>query len=257
MWHVAQYERYRDERARPFFDLIGRIPDHAELPVHAVADLGCGAGDLTRTLLERFPEAEVIGVDTSAEMLTAAAERAVPGRLRFERADAASWRAPAPLDVLVSNATLHWLPDHERLLPHLVAQLGPSATLAVQMPDNGAAPSHRLIGEVAAQGPWAERLRAWAPNQVHPLPWYVERLWGLGFEVDAWETTYMHVLSGDDAVLEWVKGTTLRPILRLLDEAGAAAFLDAYGARLRAAYPATGHGTLLPFRRVFFVARRG
>jgi len=256
MWQVAQYERYRDERARPFFDLVGRIPDHAELVVREVADLGCGAGDLTRTLLERFPDAHVVGVDSSAEMLSAAAERAVPGRLEWLQADVGEWISPVPLDVVVSNATLHWVSDHERLLPHLAGLLAPGGTLAVQMPDNSGAPSHTLLVETAASGPWAGALRAWRPNRVQPLHFYVERLWQLGFEVDAWETTYFHILTGENAVLEWVKGTTLRPILALLDEAMRAAFLAAYGERVNAVYPATEHGTLLPFRRVFFVARR-
>lgn len=253
-WDVAQYETYRDERARPFIDLVSRIPNARP---RTVIDLGCGTGELTRGLLDRWPDARIVGVDNSAEMLAAAAPRAVEGRLRFVAGDARSYAADEPVDVLLSNAVLHWVPDHAPLLERLVAQLAPGGTLAVQMPSNFDAASHMLIAETAADGPWAAKLAGAAHHAaVHPLPWYGERLLAAGLEVDAWETVYLHVLRGDDAVLEWVKGTALRPVLALLTAEERPRFLDAYGARLRAAYPRGEHGTLFPFRRMFFVARK-
>jgi trans-aconitate 2-methyltransferase len=253
-WNVAVYEQFASERARPFLDLVGRIPDG---PVRSVVDLGCGTGEMTRLLVERWPEAVVLGVDSSPEMLAAARPRAIPGRLHFEPGDAGRFQPAAPVDVLISNATLHWLPDHERLIPRLAGCVGRGGTLAIQMPGNFDAPSHTLMRAVAADGPWAQALAAvLRPDPVQPLAFYAETLLGLGFSVDAWETTYLHVLHGADPVLAWVRGTALRPVLGALGPDQAAAFVARYAERLRAAYPAGPAGTLFPFRRVFFVARR-
>jgi trans-aconitate 2-methyltransferase len=255
-WNVSEYERFSGERSRPFHDLIARVPPGTAA---SVVDLGCGTGELTRTLCDRFPEAVVLGVDNSPEMLAAARARAIPGKLQFEAGDAGRFRASSPVDVLVSNAALHWVPDHARLVPQLAASVAPGGFLAVQLPASFDAPSHTLLAETAAEAPWADRL---APvlrePPVRPLGFYVEILLGLGFTVDAWETTYVHILGGADPVLGWTRGTALRPVLETLDHDAAEAFLARYAARLRAAYPplATEAGTLFPFRRIFFVARR-
>ena len=251
-WDVAQYETFKDERARPFFDLVGRIRTS---PVRRVVDLGCGTGDLTAHLAERWPDAEVIGIDSSREMLDKATPKA-GGRLRFDRGDVQTWSAAAPHDVIVSNAVLHWVDDHAGLLDRLVAALAPGGSLAVQMPANFDAASHMLLAEVAADGPWADKLDGALAQSVHPLPFYVEKLLDHGLTVDAWETVYVHLLPGDDAVLSWVRGTALRPVLDLLAEHEIAAFTASYANKLRAAYPRGTHGTLFPFRRIFFVARR-
>jgi trans-aconitate 2-methyltransferase len=255
MWNVSQYERYRDERARPFFELLQRVPD---TQVQRAVDLGCGTGELTRAIAERWPEATVLGVDSSPDMLAAARPRSMAGRLGFAQGDVRTF-AGGPFDLVVSNATLQWVPDHPALLPRIAALVAPGGTLAVQMPGNFDAPSHTLLAEVVAAGPWAAKLAAAGAagaRAVRPVAWYVETLWPLGFEVDAWETTYVHVLPGEDAVLEWTKGTAMRPLLAALEAAEREAFLLEYGARLRRAYPAGPRGTLFPFRRVFFVARR-
>jgi trans-aconitate 2-methyltransferase len=248
MWDVRQYERYRDERSRPFVELLARLPGTG---YRRVVDLGCGTGELTLLLADRFPEAAVTGIDTSEEMLAAARPRA-SARVSFERGDAATWARP--VDLAFSNATLQWVADHPRLLAHIASYAG---ALAVQVPANFDAPSHVLLNETATEGPWAPALRAgWRPNSVLAPTEYVALLWKLGFEVDAWETTYLHVLPGEDAVLEWTRGTALRPVLALLAEPDRSAFLASYGAKLRKAYPRTDRGTIFPFKRLFFAAVR-
>ncbi len=246
MWDVRQYERFRDERSQPFLDLLARVPDGA---FSTIADLGCGTGDLTRILCDRWPAAHVVGVDSSDEMLAAAAARAITGRLDFAKGDVGTWRG-GPFDLVFSNATFQWVPDHDRLLPHVRSMLAPGGVIAVQMPGNFDAPSHTILKELAAP-----QLRDWRPAPVQTPEWYVQRLWTLGLDVDAWETTYLHILHGENAVLEWVKGTALRPVLAQLNPADREPFIEAYAARLREAYPATPRGTLFPFRRLFFVAR--
>jgi trans-aconitate 2-methyltransferase len=253
-WNVSVYEEFASERARPFLDLLGRVPDGR---VESAVDLGCGTGEMTRLLAERWPGAVVLGVDNSPEMLAAARPRAIPGRLSFEPGDAGRFRPAAPVDLLLSNAALHWVPRHDALVPRLAQAVAPGGVLAVQMPANFDAPSHALLRAVAADGPWADKLAGvLAPEPVLPLAAYVDQLLGLGFTVDAWETTYVHILGGDDPVLGWVRGTALRPVLDALGPDESAAFVERYGARLRAAYPAGPRGTLFPFRRIFFVARR-
>jgi trans-aconitate 2-methyltransferase len=253
-WDVAVYERFAGERARPFLDLVARVPDG---PVASVVDLGCGTGELTRLLLDRWPAAFVLGIDNSAAMLAAARPRALAGRLAFEAGDAGRFQPATPVDRLISNAVLHWVPDHDALIPRLAGAVAPGGVLAVQMPANFDAPSHQLMRAVAADGPWAPKLaRVIAAEPVRPLGFYVETLCGLGLAVDGWETTYLHQLAGPDPVLGWVRGTALRPVLDALDPDESAAFVARYGAELRAAYPPGRHGTLFPFRRIFFVARR-
>jgi trans-aconitate 2-methyltransferase len=254
-WDPKQYGRFSGERSRPFFDLLGRIQREQ---VGAAADLGCGPGELTRVLAERWPAARITGVDSSPEMLAAAAAHQLPGRLQFVQGDIAAWRSDESLDLIISNAALQWVPGHERLLPALAGTLAPGGTLAVQMPNNFESPSHRAIREVAEGPRWGPTLAGVGlrAGVVKPLPWYVEHLRSLGFEVDAWETTYIHVLKGGDPVLEWFKGSALRPLLARLDAPAAGEFLREVGERLRRSYPPSGDVTLLPFPRIFFVATR-
>ncbi|HZE95794.1 MAG TPA: methyltransferase domain-containing protein [Planctomycetota bacterium] len=254
MWDPAQYEKFRGERTLPFFDLIARIPDRS---YKAICDLGCGTGDLTAALAEHWPESRVVGVDSSAEMLKSAAKFAEPDRVEFTPGDILTWRAGSPQDLLVSNATFQWIPDAPALVKQVVSYLAPKGVLAVQMPDNSASPSQRILRELESSGPWAEQLRGRARQDavLPPLRW-AELLWEEGLDVDAWETVYMHVLEGEDAVLEWMKGTTLRPILKALEGGERDRFLDPYRERLAAAYPRRAEGTVFPFRRLFLVAKK-
>ena len=255
-WDPIGYLRFAGERARPFADLVARIA--AEAPA-TVVDLGCGEGSLTASLARRWPEARVTGVDSSPEMLAAAAAAATPGRVAFEQGDVREWAPPARVDVLVSNAVLHWVPGHERLLPRWAGWLRPGGWLAVQVPGNFRAPTHALLAELCRSPRWADRLAdaAPAPDAVLEPVGYLDVLTAAGLACDAWETTYLHVLRGEDPVLGWVRSTVLRPVLALLPEDDAARFTAEYAAALQDAYPRRPDGTtVLPFRRVFAVANR-
>jgi trans-aconitate 2-methyltransferase len=253
MWDAEQYLKYSEERSRPFFDLLARVRREQ---ADRIADLGCGPGNLTRTLSERWPAARVVGIDSSPEMLQQAERWSIPGRLEFVQADLASWSPEEPVDLIVSNAVLQWVSDHEIVLARLANLLAPGGTLAVQMPYHFQNPAHLAIEETKADPRWSATLQGVGlhPQSVLPLVWYVERLHELGFVVDAWQTTYLHVLTGENPVLEWFKGTALRPLLNQLTPQTEEAFLHELGGRLKAAYPARGRVTLLPFPRLFFVA---
>jgi trans-aconitate 2-methyltransferase len=253
MWNPAQYERFRDERKRPFFELLSRVD--ATAPAQVV-DLGCGTGDLTLVLAERWRAAWVSGVDSSEAMVAEASRREVPGRVRFELADLAGWKPSAPVDVLVSNAALHWLPDHGALLSRLVSLLAPGGVLAFQVPANFDAPSHRRIDELRAHPRFAAALTGVRRGHAEPLDFYEGHLAALGLTVDAWDTTYLHVLPGGDAVLQWLLGTTLRPVLAALGEEEGRAFVELLRPMLRADYPAAARGTPFRFTRRFVVAAR-
>jgi trans-aconitate 2-methyltransferase len=256
-WDPAIYLRFADERARPFVELLARV--RAVRPA-VVVDLGCGEGALTASLARRWPGARITGVDSSPEMLAAAAARAVPGRVAFTAGDVRDWAPPEPVDVVVSNAVLHWVPGHERLLARWAAGLSPGGELAVQVPGNFRAPTHALLAQLCASPRWAGRTgdAAPRPDAVLEPAGYFDVLTGAGLSADVWETTYLHVLTGEDPVLGWVRGTVLRPVLARLDEDDAAALTAAYAAALREAYPRRADGTtLLPFRRVFAVGRAG
>lgn len=250
-WSARQYTKFEDERSRPARDLIARIPNASP---RRAADLGCGPGNSTAALRARYPAAEITGVDTSPDMLAAARAR-LPG-VAFERADLADWTGDGPFDVLLANASLQWVPDHARLFPRLIDRLAPSGSLAVQMPDNLDEPSHRLMGEVAAAGPWRAALAgaAAARAERRSADWYY-RLLRDRAAVDIWRTTYFHPLAGPDAIVDWLAATGLRPYLAPLDAAQAAAFREAYREAVTAAYPAQPDGTvLLPFPRLFIIA---
>jgi trans-aconitate 2-methyltransferase len=222
-WDPVAYLCFADERSRPFAELLGRV---GAVDPAVVMDLGCGDGSVTATLHRRWPRARVTGVDDSASMLAAAAGHAVPGRLDFVRADVREWRPAGPVDVLVTNAVLHWVPEHPTLLARWGAALPADGWLAMQVPGNHRAPTHAVLAAAGLAG-------------------------------DAWETTYLHVLTGADPVLRWVAGTVLRPVLARLSGGDADAFTAEYAAALREAYPRRADGTtVLPFRRVFAVGHR-
>ena len=252
-WDPAQYAQFRRERAQPFHDLLARIPEYR---VRAVADLGCGSGELTREMKERWPEAEVWGIDESADMLAFAAALPLPARLSFVCSDLREWRPERPFDLIVSNAVLHWVPDHAPMLEHLARLLAPGGVLAVQIPNNQAEASHRVLAQLCQEEPWASRLCD--VQRLQPLAsaaWYLERLSGLGLAAEAWETIYYHELPAASAIVDWMKGTTLRPALATLSAAQARTFEGALEERIARAYTAGPRGVMFPFRRLFFVAR--
>lgn len=255
-WDPAQYLRFSDERLRPALDLLAQVP--LDVAAHVV-DLGCGAGNVTAILKRRFSQAVVLGVDGSAAMLAKA--RAAAPDCRFEQGDFATWTpaaGEAAPDLIYSNAALHWVGGHETLFPRLVSLLAPGGVLAVQMPAMHDAPLRRLQNEVAAYGPWAETLRdAGFARAILSAGEYYDLLRPHVAALDLWETTYLHVLGGEDAVVEWAAGSSLRPFLDKLPEALRAGYRAAYAAALRPHYPRRPDGaTLLPFRRQFILARR-
>jgi trans-aconitate 2-methyltransferase len=261
-WDPNQYLKFTDHRLRPALDLMAQIP---LADPRSVYDLGCGPGNITRLLAERWPNARVVGVDSSTDMLAKARMETPRAKARmetasvaFEQADIARWSPPAPADLLFTNATLHWLDDHAALLPRLAKQLAPGGVLAIQMPDNRTSPSHLLMDEAAAAGPWRAKLAQLRPvyGSMQSPDAYYRMLAPVAAQVDIWQTTYLHVLEGDNPVGEWTKGTALRPYLDALEEPERSAFLAAYAARIAAAYPKQPDGrTLLPFHRIFIVAR--
>ena len=256
-WDPDVYATYADERSRPFVELVRRIDVASPADV---VDLGCGPGELTATLLRLWPQARVVGVDSSVDMIAAAREHEVDGRLSFVHADVASWAPDGPVDVVVANALLQWVPGHVGLLATFTSWLRPGGALAFQVPDNFDEPSHTLLRELRTSPRWSQRLGAGADRAigVERPETYLQALVGLGLVADVWQTTYLHVLPGDDAVLEWVKGTALRPVLSALtSEQDRAEFLGDYAALLRVAYPPQPWGTLFPFRRTFAVGRLG
>lgn len=250
-WDPERYLAYADERGRPFADLLARVPAR---DVGTVVDLGCGPGNLAPMLTSRWPAAEVVGLDSSPEMIERA-RAAGPEGVRFELADLRTWRAERPVDVLVSNATLQWVPGHLALLPGLVGQVAPGGWFAFQVPGNFGEPSHVLLHELAADARFASYVEGVArPDALGPEV-YLEALLGLGCSVDAWETTYLHLLTGEDPVFTWISGTGARPVLQALPDELRRDFEAEYKQLLRSAYPAGPHGTVLPFRRVFVVAK--
>ncbi len=251
MWDPAVYRRFGAERSRPFFDLVNRVG--AERP-RAVVDLGCGPGELTLTLAERWPGARVSGVDSSPEMIAKAVAHGGPAG--FEVGDVRDWRPGPDVDVLVTNATLQWVPEHRALLARWVAELPPGAWLAMQVPGNFGAPSHVLLRAVGQRYGLTDVLRE-APVD-DPADYAGLLTAAAGAEVDAWETTYLHLLPDDTdqhPVLRWMEGTALRPVKAALDENAWQSFRADLARELSGAYPATGGYVAFPFRRIFVVAR--
>ena len=248
-WDPTRYLTYADERGRPFLDLLARV---GAADPREVVDLGCGPGNLTRLLADRWPDAHVTGVDSSPQMVARARE--VPG-IEAREADLRDWRPDRPVDVLVSNATLQWVPDHLGLLRDLVAAVTPGGWLAIQVPANFDEPSHTLRRELEAEPAYAAHTGDLQRPASHDPATYLDTLTGLGCTVDAWETTYLHVLTGDDPVFTWVSATSARPVLAALPDGLREQFVVELKRRLREAYPAGPDGVVLPFRRVFAVAR--
>jgi trans-aconitate 2-methyltransferase len=252
-WSAKQYTTFEQERTRPVRDLVAAI---ATTDVRVAVDLGCGPGNSTEVLAERFPNAAVTGLDSSDDMLVNARER-LPA-LSFELSDIETWNPQQTFDVILANASLQWVPDHATLYPRLLSKLNAGGSLAVQTPDNMEEPSHRLAREVAAQGPWASKIGAVRHPPRHNATFYYELLQPIASSVDVWRTTYHHPLAGGhQAVVEWFKGSALRPYLAPLDDSEKAGFLKHYLQAITEAYPALADGTvLLPFPRLFVVARR-
>ncbi|MEU2333922.1 trans-aconitate 2-methyltransferase [Streptomyces sp. NPDC013172] len=267
-WDPAQYLRHAGHRARPFTDLLARVPGLPGTSTTGrprIADLGCGPGNMTALLAERWPTAHITGYDNSPDMLDKAlveyeGPTAGGGRLDFRHADVRTWTPETPYDLIVSNATLQWVPGHPDRFADWTAALAPGGTFAFQVPGNFAAPSHRLMRDLADSARWRGRLAETLRHEDAVLApeAYLERLTALGCAADVWETTYIHLLTGEDPVLDWVKGTGLRPVLTALadDPEARDAFLADYRSALREAYPVGPHGTPFPFRRIFAVARK-
>ncbi|HEY1726333.1 MAG TPA: methyltransferase domain-containing protein [Steroidobacteraceae bacterium] len=252
-WNPEQYLKFSQPRLRPALDLLARVA--ADDP-RSVYDLGCGTGNVTAILAKRWPRAALVGVDDSAAMLAQAA-KSLP-QVRWLQQNLADWQPDAPADVIFSNAALHWLPDHAQLLPALVRKLASGGVLALQMPRNFAAPSHLLIATTVRAGPWRSKLEPLlrAAPVAEPSAYY-GYLASLAASLDIWESEYLQVLTGQDPVKEWTKGTWLTQFLQRLDSAESAAFEADYAQRLRSAYPPRADGsTLFPFRRLFIVLRK-
>ena len=261
-WDPAAYSRFADERSRPFSDLVSQV--RADSPA-LVVDLGCGHGPATLTLARLWPNARVVGVDSSESMLESARELDRDSRVEWVQSDLREWD-PASLgqapDVLVTSSTLQWVPGHLDLLDAWVGALADDGWFALQVPGNFDAPSHRLMRETAERHDRAGELTAALdlPAVGEPAT-YQRYLTRLGCTVDAWETTYLHVLDpeaeDENPVLTWVRATGLRPVLDILTEPDElAAFLDPYAEALAEAYPRTSAGVFFPFRRVFAVGRK-
>jgi trans-aconitate 2-methyltransferase len=252
-WDPQQYLKFSGHRLRPAVDLLMRIPD---FPVRSIADLGAGAGNVTRLIKDRWPQAAVVGVEGSAEMV-AAGKKAAPD-IEWLQQDLGSWRPTHRFDLIYSNAALHWLPHHDRLFPLLMDKVEPGGILAVQMPRNFTAPSHLLIAETALNGPWRSKVEHLVtPPPVHEPAFYHGLLSPRSEAIDIWETEYLQVLEGENPVKEWTKGTWLTRYLDGLEGPEKKAFEAAYAERVAKAYPPNSAGqTLFPFRRLFMVAQR-
>jgi trans-aconitate 2-methyltransferase len=253
-WDARQYLKFEDERTRPPRDLLAQVP---LARASRVVDLGCGPGNSTELLIERFAQAEVIGLDSSPEMLRQARER-LPSTA-FVQGDLATWTPPAGTDLLFANAVFQWIPDHPAVLQRLLGALAQGGVLAVQMPDNTTEPALALMREVASKGPWAAKLAAAVSQRIDlPSPrGYYDRLKPHASRIDIWHTIYNHVMAGPAGVVEWFKGAALRPFLDPLDGDMRAEFLAAYSGEIARAYPASYDGkVLLRFPRLFIVAVR-
>jgi trans-aconitate 2-methyltransferase len=253
-WNPALYRQFEDERTRPARELLARV---ALADAKRVVDLGCGPGNSTELLAERYPGAQVVGTDNSDAMLASARER-LPG-CRFELSDIAQWQPDEPADLVYANAALQWVGDHETLIPRLFAALAPGGVLAIQMPDNRDEPTHRLMREVACMDPWAPMISngAAARTKILSLSAYYDLLAPDALQVDVWRTVYQHPMHSPAAIVEWVRGTGLRPFVEPLTAPYRHAFLIEYERRIALAYhPRSDGRLLLAFPRLFIVAQR-
>lgn len=251
-WDPEQYLRFADDRGRPFVDLVARVPSDAGV----VVDLGCGAGNLTTVLRGRWPGARVLGVDSSPEMVARATATNEDPEASYVVSDVTTWAPDGPVDVITSNAMFQWVPEQEEVLRRLAEHVTPGGAIAVQVPNNADAPSHALMREVADRPAYADTTAGVLSVRGTGPQTYLDLFASLGWSCDAWETTYLHVLPGDDPVFEWVKGTGARPVLQALPDDLRERFVADYKAELREAYPRRPYGTVLPFRRTFAVAVR-
>lgn len=253
-WNAGQYLKFEDERTRPAIDLIGRVP----LPeIRSAVDIGCGPGNSTELIVKRYPDARVLGLDSSPDMLGKARVR-LP-QVALQEADIAAWDPDERYDLILANAVLQWLPDHQRLLAKLASCLEAGGCLAIQMPNNLQEPSHWLMRKVAREGPWAEKLKAASVSreEIGSFEDYYSWLRQAGCSADLWQTTYVHPLADAGAIVEWLKGTGLRPYLDPLSPEEQSGFLDQYHAEIEKAYPAQADGrVLLRFPRLFMVAQK-
>ena len=254
-WSAKQYLAFEDERTRPVRDLLAAVPGGY---AGRAIDLGCGPGNSTEVLNAKLPQARVCGLDSSQDMIEAARKR-LP-QIEFSVESIASWSDPGPFDVILANAVFQWLPDHGTLFPALLAKLAPGGALAVQMPDNLSEPTHRLMRETALHGPWAQKLAKTTATRttLHDAAWYFDVLRPHAQRVDVWRTTYHHQLGGGvGAVVEWFKGSGLRPFLDPLDAGEQSEYLRRYTAAIAPFFPERSDGSvLLPFPRLFIVAVR-
>jgi trans-aconitate 2-methyltransferase len=256
-WDPDRYLAYADERTRPFVDLLQRVGGSPT----DVVDLGCGPGHLSALIRERWSACSVVGLDSSAEMIERARADNTDALVSYVQVDVESvaanaWDPGRAFDLVISNATFQWIPDQLTLLPRLLGRVRPGGTFAFQVPNNFDAPSHRLLAEVSSRPPYAALTNDLLMARGVDAATYLRLLSGPGWEVDAWTTTYLHVLPGQDAVLRWISATGARPVLQALGDDLRARFEAEYGAELRAAYPQEEIGTVLPFERVFVVATR-
>lgn len=249
-WDPTRYLQFSGDRARPFVDLLARVTRH---DARSVVDLGCGPGNLTPLVRSAFPDASLVAVDSSPEMIDRA--RVDDPDTEYLLADVATWAPDGPVDAMVSNALFQWLPDRLDVIRRLAGSVSPGGVFALQVPANGDSPSHRLLFEIAGRGPYAEHTADVTDRFFVDGPeLYLDLFASLGWSSDAWQTTYLHVLQGDDPVFDWVSGTGARPVLQALPDGLREQFVDEYKAALRDAYPRQPFGTVLPFTRTFCVA---
>ena len=259
VWDANLYLKFADARMRPALDLMGRLdPANAGRPGHAIYDLGCGAGNISRILAERFPGAPVVGIDSSEQMLDKARSQTVDKRVSFARGDLAHFKPDAPPSILYSNAAYQWLPGHIDMFPDLMKLLPSGGQLAIQIPRNHEAPSHARMHEAAQAGPWRDKLKGIGGiARVEEPARYFDVLKPLSSDLEVWETIYQQVLTGKDPVAQYTSSTGLRPFMEALAEPERAQFYAAYAKLIAEAYPTRADGiTLFPFRRLFIVARR-
>ncbi|HEX4180140.1 MAG TPA: methyltransferase domain-containing protein [Caulobacteraceae bacterium] len=254
-WDPDIYERFKAYRDRPALDLLLRVP--GDLDPREIWDLGCGTGEHAAVLARRHPGARVHGLDSSAEMLERAHARETS--VDWVQADLAGFAPDTPPDLIFANAALQWVPDHAALIPRLASVLAEQGVFACQMPAAYHEPWHQVLRDLADEAPWAALLRGVdAARPIADAGRYYTWLAPLCRQIDIWTTTYLHVLDGEDPVMEWMRGTALRPYLdALTDPIERDGFLEAYRKRVRAALPARDDGTtLFPFPRLFIVARQ-
>lgn len=250
VWDPARYLQFADDRSRPFVDLIGRVRSHPR----TITDLGCGPGHLTRVLRERWPGATIHGVDSSPEMIDRAQGDNIDEHASYELADVSTWMPAEPVDLMVSNALFQWVPEQLEVIERLAAWIAPGGAFALQVPRNYSSPSHTLLHDIASEPQYASHTAdIVADRGIEPIA-YLRLFAGLGWSVDLWETTYFHVLPGEDPVFDWVSGTGARPYLQALPDDLREEFAATYRSALRTAYPRETWGTVFPFRRTHVVA---